>query len=51
MSTKKSGTKTVYRDSRTGQWTPKANVKRHPETTETEHRPVRRLTGKHIKRK
>jgi hypothetical protein len=32
----------VYRDSKTGQFTPKENVTRRPATTETETRPVRR---------
>jgi hypothetical protein len=39
--TKKPGTKPVYRDSDTGKWTPKKNVTRHPATTETETRPVK----------
>ena len=47
MAAKKSGMKTVYRDSKTGEWTKKANVKKHPERTETEHRP----TGKKRKKK
>jgi hypothetical protein len=47
MAVKKSGTKTVYRDSKTGEWTKKTNVKKHPESTETEHRPI----GKRPKRK
>ena len=34
-------------DSKTGEWTKKANVKKHPESTETEHRPI----GKKPKRK
>jgi hypothetical protein len=33
-------TRTVYRDSKTGEWTSKANVKRNPSGTETERRPV-----------
>jgi len=51
MSTKRSGTKTVYRDSKTGQWTPKVNVVLRPATTETEHRPVRRPPSRAGKRK
>jgi hypothetical protein len=39
-------TKTVYRDSGTGQWTPKANVKRDPDGTQTETRPVRNPPSK-----
>jgi hypothetical protein len=39
-------TRKVYRDSRTGEWTKKANVKRNPSGTETETRPVRRPTKK-----
>lgn len=35
-------TKKVYRDSKTGQWTKKENVKKHPERTETERRPVKK---------
>jgi hypothetical protein len=33
-------TRKVYRDSRTGQWTEKKNIKLRPDTTETERRPV-----------
>lgn len=47
MAAKKSGTKTVFRDSKSGEFTSKANVKKHPESTETEHRPI----GKKPKRK
>ena len=39
-------TKTVYRNSKTGEFTPKANVKRHPATTETEKRPVGKRSPK-----
>ena len=38
--------KIVYRDARTGLFTPKANVKAHPATTETERRPKRKLKAK-----
>jgi hypothetical protein len=38
MPTKK--TKPVYRDSDSGRFTPKENVRLHPERTETERRPV-----------
>ena len=47
MAAKKSGMKTVYRDSRSGEFTSKANIKKHPSTTETEHRPI----GKKAKKK
>jgi hypothetical protein len=47
MAAKKTGMKTVYRDSKSGEFTSKANVKKHPESTETEHRP----TGKKPKKK
>ena len=47
MAGKKSGMKTVYRNSKSGEFTSKANVKKHPESTETEPRPV----GKKPKKK
>ena len=37
-------TKPVHRDSKTGQFTDKANVTKRPSTTETERRPVGRPT-------
>lgn len=43
---KKSGTTTIYRDSKSGEFTSKANVKKHPESTETEHRPTSRKPKK-----
>jgi hypothetical protein len=40
MATKKADTKPVYRNSKSGEFDKKVNVKRHPATTETEQRPV-----------
>jgi hypothetical protein len=37
-----SNEKEVYRDSKTGRWTKKSNIKAHPAETETEHRPIKR---------
>lgn len=36
------GTRTVYRDSESGQFVDKSYVKQHPRTTETEHRPTKK---------
>lgn len=36
------GSRTVYRDSDSGQFVDKGYVKGHPRTTETEHRPAKK---------
>jgi len=46
MSTKKPDTKPVYRDSKTGRWDTKEDVRRNPSTTETERRPIKSPTSR-----
>ena len=38
----KKNTVTIYRNSKNGQIVPKEYVKKHPATTETEHRPKKK---------